>query len=57
LGAGLAEAGHGGLGEVAAFGYGPFVVLFDDDGGDQSVDGGVVGEDADDVGAAFDLPV
>jgi hypothetical protein len=36
-------------------GEGPFVVLFDDDGGDEPIDGVVVGEHADDVGASFDL--
>lgn len=41
---------------MATFGDGPLVVLFDDDGGDQAVDGGVVGEH-DHVGAPLDLAV
>lgn len=36
---------------------GPFVVGLEDDGGDEPGDGGVVGEDPDDVGAALDLAV
>ena len=51
------ELGHGGLREVAPFGDLPLVVGLDDHGGDQPVDGGVVGEDADDVGAPLDLAV
>jgi hypothetical protein len=35
----------------------PFVVLFDDDAGGEPDQGAVVGEDADDVGAASDLAV
>jgi hypothetical protein len=35
----------------------PFVVLFQEDGADQSGDGGLVGENADDLGAALDLAV
>jgi hypothetical protein len=31
--------------------------LFEQDGADESADGGFVGEDADDVGAAFDFAV
>ena len=42
--------------EVAAL-FGPFVVLLGQDGADQADQGGPVGEDADDVGAAADLPV
>ena len=30
-------------------------MLFDDDGGDQAIDGGVVGKDAHDVAAPLDL--
>jgi hypothetical protein len=37
---------------VAALRHGPLVVLFDDNGGDQPPDGGVVGEHAHDVGCA-----
>ena len=36
--------------EVAAA-FGPFVVLFGEDGADEPDDAGAVGEDADDVGA------
>ena len=35
----------------------PFVILLDQDGSDETDDGFLVGEDADDVGAAFDLAV
>ena len=35
----------------------PFVVLFDHDAGGEADQGAVVGEDADDVGAAADLAV
>ncbi len=51
------QLGHGLFGEVAALGDGPLVVRFDDHRGDEASDGCVVGEDADDVGAPFDLPV
>jgi hypothetical protein len=34
---------------------GPFVILFGQDGADQPDQGGSVGEDADDVGAAADF--
>ena len=40
-----------------AAGLDPFVVLLGEDGADESDQGGAVGEDADDVGAAADLPV
>ena len=52
---GLVDEGHGFFGEVAAFGDGPLVVLVQQDGADEADHGGVVGEDADDVGAALDL--
>jgi len=42
--------------EVAAA-FGPFVVLFSQDGADEPDDRAAVGEDADDVGAAADLAV
>jgi hypothetical protein len=48
---------HGFLAQVAAFGDGPVVVLVEQDGADEADDGGVVGEDADHVAAAFDLLV
>jgi hypothetical protein len=35
----------------------PFVVLFEQDGTDETPDGGFVGEDADDLGAPLDLAV
>jgi hypothetical protein len=35
----------------------PFVVLFGEDGADESDDGAIVGEDTDDVAASFDLAV
>ena len=37
--------------------FGPLVGLLGEDRGDQAEDGTTVGEDADDVGAAADLPV
>ena len=54
---GVDEAAHGGFGEVAAFAVVPFFVLFEEDGADEAGDGAAVGEDLDDVGAAFDLAV
>ena len=54
---GLSQSRHGCLGEVVAFGDGPFVGLFDDDCGDEPVDCVVVGEHADDVGATFHFAV
>jgi hypothetical protein len=42
---------------VAPRGDGPLVVLFGEQGADETDDGGAVGEDADDVGAAADLLV
>ena len=45
------------LGEVAAVGDGPFVVGLDQDGAGEAEQGFGVGEDTDDVGAAFDLLV
>jgi hypothetical protein len=53
----VVELGHGVFGEVAALGDGPFVVGLDDDCGDEAGDRGVVGEDADDLGAPLDLGV
>ncbi len=47
------ECCHRGLRKVAA-GDGPFVVLVGEDGADEADRDGVVGEDADDVGATFD---
>jgi len=34
---------------------GPFIILFEQNGADEACDGGLVGEDADDLGAALDL--
>lgn len=49
------ELGHGVFGEVGAVGDLPLVVGLEEDGADQAQDGGVVGEDPDDVGAPLDL--
>jgi hypothetical protein len=43
--------------DVAGALNGPFIVLFEQDGADQSDDGIPVGEDADDIGAPLDLAV
>ena len=48
---------HAAFGQVAAGEGDPLVVQFEQHGGDQSQEGIVVGEDLDDVGAAFDLAV
>ena len=53
----MADGGHEFLAEVAAFGDGPFVVGLDDDGGGEADDGGVLGQESDDVRASFDLGV
>jgi hypothetical protein len=45
------------LGQVAAIGDLPFVVDVGQDGADEADHGWLVGEDADDAGAAFDLLV
>ena len=42
---------------VAGALHGPFIVLLDQDRADETDDGLVVGEDADDVGAPLDLAV
>ena len=55
--AGWVDLGHGGLGEVAAVGDLPFVVDVGQDRADEADDGGLVREDADDAGSAFDLLV
>src|SRR5690606_19390916 len=54
---GVDELAHGDVGEVAAFAVLPFLVLFLEDGADEAGHAVAVGEDLDDVGAAFDLPV
>ena len=52
------DQGHGAFGEVAAFGADlPLVVGLDQDRAGQAEQGGGVGEDPDDVGAAFDFLV
>ena len=48
---------HRFLREVSPFRHGPFVVGLDEHRGDEAGDGGVVGEDAHDVGAPLDLAV
>jgi hypothetical protein len=57
LGRGGGDGLHGSFGEVAAVGDGPFVVDLDQDGAGEAEQGFGVGEDTDDVGAAFDLLV
>ena len=52
----FADLGDGFQCHIAAC-DGPFVVVFEHEGADQAGDGGLVGEDADDVGAPFDLLV
>lgn len=54
---GFGKEGHGGFGEVAAVGGLPSVVGFDQDRAGQPQQRFGVGEDADDVGAAFDFLV
>ena len=53
----VAQWGHGFKGHVACPLDGPFVALFHEDGADEAGDRGLVGEDANDVGAALDLAV
>jgi hypothetical protein len=52
-----AVARDGFQGHVAASLDGPFVVLFEQDCADEANNGVLVGEDADDLGVAFDLAV
>jgi hypothetical protein len=42
--------------KIAAL-LGPFVMLFGQDGANQPDHGGAIGKNADDVGAAADLPI
>ena len=49
------EDRHRAFGEVAAVAGLPFVVDVGEDGTDETDDGGVVGEDAHDVGTPFDF--
>ena len=51
----VAQGDHGFKGHVAGSLDGPFVALFHKDSTDQASDRGLVGKDADDVGAALDL--
>ena len=53
----IAQGGDGFQGHVAGALHSPLVVLFEQDGADESDDGVLVGEDADDLGSAFDLAV
>jgi hypothetical protein len=53
----IAERGDGFQSHVAGALDGPFIVLFQENRSDQSGDGGLVGEDPDDLGAALDLAV
>ena len=53
----IADVGVGFQPQVAAVVGGPVVVLLHEDGADEAEDRGLVGEDADDVGAALDLGV
>jgi hypothetical protein len=53
----VAQRCDGFQGHVAGALDGPLVVLFEEDGTDEANDGLVVGEDADDLGAALDLTV
>src|SRR5437764_14615413 len=53
----VAQRCHGFQGYVAGALHGPLIVLFEEDGTDEPNDGLVIGEDADDLGAALDLAV
>src|SRR6188768_4553751 len=53
----IGDGGDGLKGHVAGALDGPLVVLFEEDGADEACDGGLVGKDADDLGAALDLAV
>ncbi len=48
----IAQTGDGFQRHIASALHRPFVVLFEQDGADEAADGGFVGEDANDVGAA-----
>ena len=58
---GVGDGGDAGAGEdveaEVAAAFGPFVVLFGQDGADEADQGVAVGEDPDDVGAPADLAV
>jgi hypothetical protein len=53
----VAQRCHGFQGHVAGALHGPFIVLFEEDSTNEPDDGLVIGEDADDLGAALDLAV
>jgi hypothetical protein len=53
----LIEQGYGAVGEVAAVADLPVVVDLDQHRSGEAEQGGWIGKDSDDVGAAFDLPV
>ena len=53
----VADGGHRFQRHVACALDGPFIVLFEQDGADEAGDGGLVREDADDLGAPLDLAV
>src|SRR5712691_821235 len=53
----VAQWCHGFQGHVAGALDGPLIVLFQEDGPDEPDDGLIIGEDADDLGAALDLAV
>ena len=53
----VAEGSDGFQGHVAGALHRPFIVLLEQDGADQAGDGVLVGEDADDIGAALDLAI
>jgi hypothetical protein len=53
----IAGGAHAFQADVAGALDGPLVVLFEQDGTDEAGDGGLVGEDADDLGASLDLAV
>lgn len=53
----IAERNDGFQAQVAGSLDGPFVILFKEQDADQTDDGGLAGEDADDLAASFDLIV
>lgn len=53
----VADGADGFQGHVAGALCGPFVGLFEENGADEADDSGLVGKDADDIGAALDLAV
>lgn len=53
----MAQGGDGCRGDAAGTLHGPFIILLQEDCAGQAGDGGLVGEDADDLGAALDLAV